>query len=274
MNIGEFLAFGTNKLSDSKVESARLDCLILIEKVINKDRSFILAHPDYMLNVKQLAELNKYISRRENHEPIAYITNRVEFYGRNFIVDKNVLIPRPESEDIISLVLGIKLNINRPISIADIGTGSGCLGITAALEIKNSKVDLYDISLPALKIAKSNSQKLNAKINAFRLENLLSQAKERKYDFIICNLPYVPKSIAINADASFEPEIAIFAKDNGLEYYGKLLRQISSMKIEVGYLVTESLALQHKELSAVASSNGFTLNQERGLAQLFKSNRP
>lgn len=186
MKLEEWLDWSVKKLEKAGVGTARLDCLVLLEDELGKDRSWILAHPEVALQGGALKALNKKVARRIKHEPLAYIRGYTEFYGRKFGVNKNVLEPRPESETMIEL---LKQQVNRlpfnyargkqvmgyrkkELVIADIGTGSGCLGITAKLEVPEAEVIAIDIDPNCLKVARQNAQALGAKIK-FRQGDLL-----------------------------------------------------------------------------------------------------
>src|SRR3990167_7793618 len=150
----QWLKQATNTLKAANIGSARLDALVLLEDEIGRDRALILAHPERPILAQSLKKLNKKLVRRANHEPLAYIRGFSEFYGRRFKVNKRVLEPRPESETMIDLLKELKLPKNS--WLADIGTGSGALGITAALELHNHHIDLYDLESRPLLETKNN----------------------------------------------------------------------------------------------------------------------
>jgi release factor glutamine methyltransferase len=154
MRLAQLINKGSLKLKAAGISSARLDVLILLEDIMHKDRAWILAHPEHELNIVQARRLERKFEKRALHTPLAYIRGHTEFYGRKFKVNRHVLEPRPESEIMIELLKKLKLPPSP--AIADIGTGNGAIGITAAIEIQNSKVDLYDISAGAIAVAKHN----------------------------------------------------------------------------------------------------------------------
>src|SRR3989344_881274 len=131
MKSEEWLKQAANTLKTANIGSARLDALVLLEDELNRDKAWILAHPEQPILAQSLKKLNKKLARRTNHEPLAYIRGFSELYGRKFKVNKRVLEPRPESEAMIDLLKELRLPKNS--WLADIGTGSGALGITAAL---------------------------------------------------------------------------------------------------------------------------------------------
>lgn len=265
MKLAATLKLAEQKLSGAGISSARLDCLILLEDMLHKDRAWILAHPEYELNNQQIKRLLRKIERRANHTPLAYIRGHTEFYGRNFKVNRHVLEPRPESETMIELLLA--LDLPRNPAVADVGAGNGALGITAALELPSNRVDLYEISSGALAVAKHNSHLHELKLHARKM-NLLSRPL-RPYDVILANLPYVPDGWQINEAAMAEPRIAIFGGKDGLDVYRKLFAQLRRFTWKPHYILTESLPPQHENLAAVAAQFGFKPYQSQDFIQIF-----
>lgn len=265
MIIGKLVVNNKNVLSDVS-HTAHLDIQVLLSCVLKKDRSWILAHPEYRLNDKQEKTLNSFISRRRRHEPIAYILGKSEFYGREFYVNKDVLVPRPESETMIDLLKQTNAGV-----ILDIGTGSGALAITAKLELPKAKVYAIDIDERALAVAKENSKILRADVK-FMKSNLLGSVPNSIFQIpnsvFLCNLPYVPEGYKINEAAEHEPKLALFSGNDGLDHYRKLFDQLKVLKSAV--VLTESLAFQHAELTKIAESAGFKQSNEVDLIQVFE----
>lgn len=168
------------------------DAELLLMHVLNTNKEFLFLHPDMELTQEQENLLLELSTRRKNGEPLAYLTGVKTFFGRNFKVTKDTLIPRPETEELINLTL--ELNNQKPLkTILDVGTGSGCIAITLAKELPNAQVFASDISADALNVAKENAQKHNTQITFFE-SNLLSNVTG-KFDLIIANLPYVPEDV-------------------------------------------------------------------------------
>jgi release factor glutamine methyltransferase len=233
--------------------------------MLHKDRSWILAHPEYELTSGQFRKLDRKLDRRAKHVPLAYIRGFTEFYGRKFKVNRHVLEPRPESETMIELLLKLKLPKNP--AIADIGTGNGAIGLTAALEIPGSRVDLYEISSGALAVAKHNTHLHELHLHARKM-NLLSRPL-RPYDALLCNLPYVPDHWQINQAALAEPKIAIFGGPDGLDLYRKLFKQLHRFTWKPSYVLTEALPPQHQDLTKVAADYGFAQHSSQDFIQIF-----
>ena len=246
----------------------RLDAELILAHAIGRDRVFLYAHPDHELSVKEETNVDAMLRRRQNHEALAYILGKKEFYTREFDVSPAVLIPRPESEAIISLAKEIS---PKPLSILDVGTGSGCLAITLKLEIPEAQVVALDISPEALEIAQKNAKKLGADVE-FRQSDLCSALKEdEKFDLIVANLPYVDRSWEwLSPELQYEPELALYAREGGLELIKRLVLQAPKYLKKQGSLLLESDLLQHDELKRYTEQMAsFRLQKTDGLIQLY-----
>jgi len=265
MTAGRFLKQSEKSLETAGIGTARLDALILLEDALHKDRAWILAHPEIEISLAAAGRLARKIERRARHVPLAYIRGHTEFYGRQFKVNRHVLEPRPESETMIELMKYLKLPVRA--AIADVGTGNGALGITAALERPASIVDLYDISAGCVSVAKHNTHLHELHLHVRKM-NLLSRPL-RPYDVILANLPYVPDKWQINQAAMAEPKIAIFGGNDGLDVYRKLFTQLGRFTWKPSYVLTEALPPQHEKLAGIAASHGFNLRKSEGFIQVF-----
>ncbi len=285
-----WLQDATEKLSSFGVLTPRLDAELLLAYQLQKSRTWIIAHHDGLIeDLNILESASKLLERRLMREPLAYITHNKEFYTRNFYVDKNVLIPRPESETIIDVlkecisVFEEDVAASQPSAtgakprkaasenaethsfkkrLLDIGTGSGCLGITAKLEFPQLSVTLSDISEDALNVARKNAKDLGAKplryVQSDLLEHWLAHKSPKKFDFIIANLPYVDRSWERSPETNFEPSLALFADDNGMTLIKKCIQQASKLTSVSGYLVLEADPEQHQTIISYASKHGFS----------------
>ena len=281
MNYNVFLKYGTQQLSEGGVPSAYLDCLILLEHVTGKDRSYILAHPETIISTQNKNVLDGYLANRRLHVPVAQIVQHVEFYGRRFFVNDKVLIPRPESETMIdnlkALVStefrhsGTKKLTKRPLRIlaADVGTGSGALGITAMLKVENLDCHLIDIDPEALKVAKKNVVLHTITTSIIRAD--LLKGNENNYEILLCNLPYVPDSFHINLAANHEPSRAIFGGPDGLDLYRKLFDNLSITQRKPLYILSEALPTSHNSLMSIAEKHGYGLDKTDDFIQVFKA---
>lgn len=268
MTTDSWLKNNVLKLNDLNVATARLDCLILLEDATNKDRSWLLAHPEYELDSRLIKKLSEQIFRRADHEPLSYIRGKTEFYGRSFIVSSDTLEPRPETEAIITQALHLK-----PQNLIDIGTGSGAIAITIKLEHPNCNVYATEINQDTIKVAEKNAKLLCADINLLRGDLLEPVSREIGSDTVIaCNLPYVPNKHALNAAAKHEPSIAIFGGEDGLDLYRRLFEQINWLATKPQTIITESLPVQHGDLASIAAETGYKLNKTDEFVQVFQLN--
>ncbi len=267
MTTNDWLKLAVNKLKKAGIGTARLDALVLLEDASGKDRAWLLAYPEFELAKLQTEKLNKLIARRASHEPLAQIRGKTEFYGREFIINKHVLEPRPESETMIDLLKQLNLKAS---AIVDVGTGSGALAITAKLEIQGVKVLATDIDEKCLGVAKKNASRLSVRIEFYH-GNLLAAlpGKALASAIILCNLPYVPDNFTINPAAMNEPRIAIFGGSDGLDVYRKLFRQINKLRVKPKFILTESMPPQHQELTKIAGTSGYHLTETDDFIQLF-----
>lgn len=222
-----------------------LDLELIISHVMKKSRSFILAHPEQRLTTRKSGKIELFIKRRIKWEPIAYILGYKEFYGLEFKVNKNVLVPRPETELIVDEVLNLISHNPQPTTLIDVGTGSGCIITTLAktLEsrIKNQELRYFatDISLKALFVAKKNASlhDINKKIKFLHgnlLDPIILNSKFIIHDselIITANLPYLtPKQVKESPSIQREPKLALVAGPDGLKYYRELSKQIKKLK--------------------------------------------
>lgn len=180
MKVENWLSKSSGLLKNAGISTARLDCLVLLEDATNKDRSWLIAHNDFVIPEAAQRQLDKQIVRRLRHEPLSYIRGISEFYGRTFMVNPHTLEPRPESETMIDL---LKKAAGDAISIVDIGTGSGCLAITAKLEVPGAQVFATDINEKCVQTARQNAKKLKTDVTFYQgnllepLPSIFSQQK-------------------------------------------------------------------------------------------------
>lgn len=277
MTINQWLKHAESKLNAADIKTARLDSLVLLEFVLSIDRAKILAEPSAPIPSLKLTKLNNLLNRRAKHEPIAYLRGFSEFYGREFIIDKNVLVPRPESEAFIELLKNMVLPTYAPsssINMIDVGAGSGALGISAQLEAKKlltSNVDLLEIDRNAAKIAKINVDKFatGQTVTVASLDAIDYQ----DYDVILANLPYGPDRSEINEAAKHEPALAIFGGQIGLELYGQMLKTINQPTKRPLYLLLECLLDQKDNLIDLCKEYDYELVADDLLVLLFCNKR-
>lgn len=275
MKIDTWLNEASNQLLLAGVSSARLDCLLMLEHVSGKDRGYILAHPNdqltkLILPPKTVQDLERMIQERLNHKPMAYILQSVEFYGRDFFINEDVLVPRPESETMIEQLLA-HLALGKkppgPKHIIDVGCGSGALGITACLEIPSSTLELIDIDPKCLKVARKNLEL--HKVSSELVQGNLLDKFSRSPNIVLANLPYVPDHFTINQAAMNEPKHAIFGGHDGLDLYRDLFKQLENFSNFDLVILTESLPTQHKVLQSIAKLSGFKQKDYSDFIQTF-----
>ncbi len=277
MLLNQYIKTKQIELQRSGIKSARLDVLILLEDTLNKDRAWLLANQDLNLTSQNIEILNKLFKLRSTHIPLAYIRGHVEFYGRTFVINASTLVPRPESEDMVSELINLAAQLDlasknhknkRWLRVADVGTGSGALGITAYLETSNTLVDLIDIDKDALKVAKINVDIFTLNLSIIKNDLLANLTNE--YDVLLCNLPYVPNDFEVNEAAKKEPRIALYGGHDGLDLYRRLYKQLEERAIKPLYILSESLPMQHETLVRISESHGYKLRNTNNYIQVFK----
>ncbi|MBC7943379.1 peptide chain release factor N(5)-glutamine methyltransferase [Candidatus Saccharibacteria bacterium] len=254
--INTWVQSASDQLKSIDIASARLDAELILAHTLRKDRTYLHAHSDDVLDIKVQDEADAQLALRIKHMPVAYLVGHKEFYGRNFTVTSDTLIPRPESETIIDILKGL-VPANTQWRLVDVGTGSGCLGITAKLEIPELDVTLLDISSPALEIASINARQLHADVTI--AESNLLQNYSLQANIIIANLPYVDRSWKRSPDTDHEPGIALFADNDGLELIYKLIDQSPSSLNHNGFLILEADPVQHQAIVEYAGEKDFQL---------------
>jgi len=237
------------RLEESNVPSAPLAAELLLMHVLERDRSWLYAHPEFELSPEDAAAYAQLIERRGEGVPTQYLTGRQEFWGLEFEVGRGVLIPRPETEHVIEVALD-RLGARRaePLRIADVGTGSGCIAIALARELPRAEIVATDISGAALDYAQRNAvrHRVSNRIQFLRTDLLEAiEAPNRaqsRFDLIASNPPYVGRGDAASLPREVrehEPAEALFAGDDGLEIYPALIEQAARKLASNGILVFE-----------------------------------
>lgn len=247
-SIQAWLRDSAEMLADAGITSALLDAELILAHTVRKNRTWLHAHHDERLTERQLEIAYARLQLRLDRTPLAYIIGHKEFYGRLFKVTPSVLIPRPESEAIITCLRQYGPHTGR---LVDVGTGSGCLGITAKLEIPALDVTLTDNSRHALAVARENTARLHAHVDIIQ-SDLLSDTFGT-FDGIIANLPYVDASWERSPETNCEPSEALFANNNGLALINKLLTQTGTALNNSGWLYLEADPRQHTAIITRAS---------------------
>lgn len=279
--IEQWLSRATAQLAQVGIPTARLDAELILCHMLGVDRAWLVIHSDESLTRAALSQkggerrmgLKEYgeqlLVRRLNREPLAYLFGVKEFYGRDFIVNKDVLVPRPETEALVELTK----QHAKGKTLLDVGTGSGALGLTLALELPGVATTLADISPEALMVAKKNAKKLGLKAVEFvesdLLEHWIDQSLSGAFAIIVANLPYVDRTWERSPETNHEPYQALFARDGGLELIRQLIDQAPSVLTTDGLLVLEADPEQHDAIIDHASDS-FTLVDRRDYGLLLQ----
>lgn len=221
MTVGEAVIAAAERLD---TEPARLDAEVLMAHQLSRSRSWVLAHTGDTLPANELAGFSTLIDRRQTGVPVAQLTGRREFYGREFGVTADVLVPRPESELLVETVLASLKGIGQLI---DVGTGSGCLAVTCKLERPELAVVATDRSPAALAVARRNADQLAAEVMFREADLLPAELPDPARTVVMANLPYVPDDdYAGNPDLRHEPALALRGGSDGLAVINRLFDQL------------------------------------------------
>ena len=263
MNYFQTLKFGSNKLKLNNINTHILDSELLLSYTLNLPREKVLTNLDAKIKKSIFNSFKKLLHRREKKEPIAYILNNKEFWKNNFYINKDVLIPRPETEIIVEEVLKIIKPFSSK-SILDVGTGSGCIIISIIKERLNCLATAIDISKKALNIARFNA-KMHHLINKINFVNIdIDKIQYNKYDFIISNPPYIKKLNLSKLDESvkfFEPYIALEAGIDGLREIKKIIVKSNKLLKRNGRLIFEIGENQSMIVKNILNDNGYYVNK-------------
>ena len=242
MTVRTALLQGAEILEKAAIAAPRLTAEVLLGHAMHCDRAYLYAHGEDELTQLAWIHYGRYLNERLKRKPTQYITHRKEFYGRDFYVGADVLIPRPETEHLVEAAL--RCLLEHPNStILDVGTGSGAIAITVALE-SGQRVFASDISLPALAVAERNRKTYAAPVSLFAAD-LLDSVQPHSIGLLLSNPPYVPGADSANMQAEvrdWEPHVALFAGDTGFEIYRRLiagaeiaLKPGGRLMMELGY---------------------------------------
>ena len=263
MLVNEAIAYAEQELKRSNNLNSRLDSEILVSYLINIPRESIYSKLKENLPSNKTEELQKLVNRRVKKEPIAYILNYKEFWSTNFYVDRSVLIPRPETEVLIDLILSQISNENNYLNILDIGTGSGCILISLLKELIKAKGIGVDKSAKAIAIAKKNSisQQVDNRAS-FKNVNLEEIKFDKKFDLIVSNPPYLPDVSLKNLNLDiklYEPKIALQGGVQGVDFLCKIINLASKILKINGLLALEIGDNQFHILAKYLKKNRFKI---------------
>jgi release factor glutamine methyltransferase len=249
MTIADTLRRAAEILKQNPHSDARRDAALLLGFVLKQNRAFLLAHDDQILTANEQARFFELVERRAAGAPAQYLTGRQEFFGLDFEVDENVLIPRPETEILVEAAIEV-LREKENSRFCDVGTGSGCIPVAILKNVETARAVALDISPKALAVARKNAERHNIiegikfyKSDVFSVfENPKSQIRNPKFDLIVSNPPYIP-----NRDLpglpfevrEFEPHVALFGGDAGTEIVARLLAEAPKYLENDGWLMFE-----------------------------------
>lgn len=262
MNIGEVLLKSYEILKNVKIDTYLLDSQLLLCKVLNKDKLFIILNRDYKLSQEQENEFLRLIQIRENKMPIKYILGECEFMGMDFIVNEGVLIPRPDTEVLVEEVIKL-INERGYTKICDVCSGSGAIGISIAKFIKNVNVMLYDISEEALVVAEANIKRfdLSIRVNAESSDLLQVPIEQnKKFDVVVSNPPYIREDVipSLMEDVkNYEPFIALSGGSDGLDFYRRITQESLNVLEKGGLLAFEIGYDQREDVTNILSKAGY-----------------
>ena len=263
MNYLEALNYGNSLLKSNNIDSYSLDAELLLSAVLKNTREMVLINLQKKIDNKKFKFYKKLVLRRKNKEPIAHILNKKEFWRYTFKVNKEVLIPRPETEIIVHEVLKLT-NLNSSKHILDVGTGSGCILQSILKERPKCTGTAIDISKKALNIAISNA-KMHHLENKIKFVNIdIDKFNHNKYDFIVSNPPYINKVNLKRLDDNvklFEPVIALSAGIDGLSETKKLIIKSNKLLKINGKLIFEIESTQKKNVVHLLRKNNFYVNR-------------
>ena len=261
--VQEILQKNYKDLLNHNIQTAKIDSEVILANILNTNRINLITKQDVTLNKEQEDLFSKLVERRKQKEPVAYILNYKEFWNENYFVDKRVLIPRPETEILIELLLKKTKDKNKAYKVLDLGCGSGCLLISFLKEMHKSQGVGVDISRNALEVAKKNIElhNLNNRAKLVRLDLLTLRTKD-KFDVIFSNPPYLSSSdyAKLSEDVkNFEPKQALVGGFNGVLYYKKIIALAQSALKKNGYLALELGDRQYRTISKLLQDHSFRI---------------
>ena len=270
MNISGLLNSGAKILKQNKIKTHQLDSELVLSNLLKKKRENLLINLNEEVIENTIDNFERLIFRRVNREPLAYILKKKEFWSKDFFVDRNTLIPRPETELLCESV--IKIFKNKNLHILDMGTGTGCIILSILSEIKGAKGIGVDISRKAITVAKKNSNKLGLNKRVKFVNKSLEDIYSYKFDVIISNPPYIKTSDIKNLSDDvkrFEPRIALDGGKEGVDVIKKVIYKSKSILKRQGMLALEIGYGQYNKVSQILKKQNF---KENLLVRDYKNN--
>ena len=263
MNIENILYEGIDILQKNKIPSPQLDSEIILSSLINKDKKHIILNPKELLNSEQTKKFKSLIERRKKGEPVAYLINKKGFWKDEFFINKDVLIPRPDTELIIEQVLKI-YSKGSQLQVLDIGTGSGCILLSVLKERPNFYGTGIDISKKSINVSKLNAKLLNLTNRVKFFHSCVDNFKIGKYDLIVSNPPYIElfNLKYLEKDViNFEPKLALSGGFDGFSKIRKVINKASILIKKNGKFILEIGFNQKNETKKILKEEGFYINK-------------
>jgi release factor glutamine methyltransferase len=296
VKIRDLFVHGVQRLKEAAIPAPELEVALLLTQICNMTRTDLLLAGERILTDDQYREFEKNISRRLQREPLAYILEEKEFWSLPFTVTQDVLIPRPETEQLIELTLTTLRTIyqdsaDQPLRILDLGTGSGIIAVVLAVELPAARITAVDLSFKALKVAAYNAEKHNVaqRIDFVNSDWLTGLALKKNFDVVLANPPYIAshileKSLAENTGGlqpevvSFEPRLALDGGENGVGPSGIISKSLDRILKSGGWFFMEIGAEQAEDVSAIfretASYDAIAVhNDYAGLPRMFQARK-
>ena len=263
MKIENILNKGADILKANKIVNPFLDAEILLSESIKKNKKHIILNPTEVLKRQHLNKFNKLIERRKKGEPVAYLINKKEFWKNEFYINKDVLIPRPDSELIIEQVLKI-YSKDTQLQVLDVGTGSGCILLSILKERQNFYGTGIDVSKKSINVSKFNAKKLKLGNRVKFYNSDVDNFKIGKYDLIVSNPPYIKKLNLkyLEKDVvNFEPKLALSGGFDGISKIRKIISKASILIKKKGKLILEIGFNQKNKVKNILNKEGFYINK-------------
>lgn len=264
ITIGEVIKKGAEYFSEKGIDSPRLTMELLACDVLGIERIGLYLNFDKPLHANELSRLRSHTARRAKNEPLQYIVGSTEFYKYKFSVNESVLIPRPETEQLVEkAIAAIKTFQKDTVSVCDIGTGSGCIAISIAKEFPTIKVVATDISTQALQTAKENARQLEVANIQFLESSILTENPQgAPFDIVVSNPPYIEKEEISSLQEevkSYEPMVALTDNDDGLSFYRALSNRFDTLVASGGIMFIEIGSNQAEQVSELFSKKQLTV---------------
>lgn len=262
MNIGSLLNLATKMLKSKKIDTARLDSQLILGKVLNKDKIYLMINNSEEVEEEKKEEFLKLVNKRMENMPVRYILGEVDFMGLDFYIEEGVLIPRSDTEVLVEEVLKI-IGEDEKLYVCDLCSGSGAIGISLAYYRKNIMVDLIDFYEKPEEISKKNIIKNNLENQVkFIKSDLLKEPIKslKKYDIIVSNPPYIKEDVIetlMDDVKNYEPRSALSGGDSGLIFYERIVEESKKVLKENGILAFEIGYDQGDSVSNIMKNNGY-----------------